>query len=67
MAGAVVGLSQDVGRLQAEYERLEHATDEAAEAERVAFERWEEAHGAYEVARDESDTAWRAYATAVGQ
>ncbi len=47
--------------------RAEQATDEAAEAERRAFERWEEARGAYEVARDESDQAWRVYAAAVGE
>ncbi len=64
-AGAAVRLD-DVERLRAAYERLEHATDEAAEIERRAFERWEQARGAYEVARDESDAAWREYAAAVG-
>jgi len=73
MAGAVpgaavsAGLGEDVGRLQAAYERTEHATDEAAEAERRTFDRWQEAMGAYEVARDESDAAWREYAAAVGE
>ncbi len=66
MAGAVAGLNEHVGRLAAAYERAELATDEAAEAERTAFGRWQEAMGAYEVARDESDAAWRTYAEAVG-
>jgi hypothetical protein len=66
MAGAALSLV-DVERLRAAYERAEQATDEAAEDERRAFERWELARGAYEVARDESDAAWREYAAAVGE
>jgi hypothetical protein len=54
-----------VARLQAAYDRAELATDEAAEAERAAFSRWQDAMGAYEVARDESAAAWEAYASAV--
>jgi hypothetical protein len=65
-AGAFLGLGEDVTRLQAAYEHAEQLTDEAAEAERKAFERWQEAMGAYEVARDESDAAWHQYAAAVG-
>jgi hypothetical protein len=67
MAGAFVGLGEDMDRLRMAYERAEELTDEAAEAERKAFERWEQARGAYEVARDESDAAWREYAAAVGE
>ncbi len=66
MAGAVAGLDEHVARLAATYERAELATDEAAEDERTAFGRWQEAMGAYEVARNESDGAWRTYAQAVG-
>jgi hypothetical protein len=54
-----------VARLQAAYDRAEVATDEAAESERAAFTRWQDAMGAYEVARDESAAAWQAYASAV--
>jgi hypothetical protein len=57
---------EDVARLQVAYDRAEQLCDEAAEAERAAFRRWEEAMGAYEVARDESSQAWQAYATAIG-
>jgi hypothetical protein len=65
----VTGLQADadVTRLQAAYERAELVCDEAAEAKRAAFRRWEEAMGAYEVARDESADAWRVYAEAVGE
>jgi hypothetical protein len=66
MAGVVVRVDR-VERLRAAYERLEYARDEAGEVERNAFERWQEAMGAYEVARDESDAAWREYAGAIGE
>ncbi len=66
MPGAAPVLGDQVSRLQAAYERAEELTDETAEAERMAFERWEQARGAYEVARDESDQAWRAYMAALG-
>lgn len=61
MAGAPGGVDE----LQAEYERAEMACDEAAEAEQAAFARWQELLGAYEVARVESDRAWRTYSAAV--
>jgi hypothetical protein len=63
MAGAAVAV--DVDAIQASYERAEVAWDEAAEAERVAFERWQAALGAAEVCRGESAQAWRAYRAAV--
>jgi hypothetical protein len=62
---SAVRAEHDVTRLQREYDRAELACDDASEAERAAFRRWEEAVGAYEVARDESAGAWRAYAEAV--
>jgi hypothetical protein len=64
----VIAMKSDaeIGRLQATYERAEFACDELAEAERAAFRRWEQAMGAYEVARDEATQAWHAYAEAVG-
>lgn len=49
----------EVSQLQAAYDR--------ADAERAAFRRWEQAMGAYEVARDEATQAWRSYAEAVGE
>lgn len=61
MAGARTGVDE----LQVAYERAEVVCDEAAEAEQAAFARWQELLGAYEVARDESDRAWRAYSAAV--
>jgi hypothetical protein len=66
MPGSAPVLGDGVLRLQAAYERAEELTDEAAEAERKAFDCWEQARGAYEVVRDESDHAWRAYMAAVG-
>jgi hypothetical protein len=57
----------EMTRLQVAYDRAEQLCDDAAEAERAAFRRWEEAMGAYEVARDESSQAWQAYATAIGE
>jgi hypothetical protein len=61
-----VGVEVEVTRLQQAYDRAELACDDASEAERAAFRRWEEAMGAYEIARDESAQAWRAYAEAIG-
>lgn len=63
MAGAAAVV--DVDAVQAAYERAEVAWDEAAEAERTAFDRWQAALGAAEVCRDESAQAWRAYRSAV--
>lgn len=63
MAGAA--LAVDVDGLAVAYERAEVAWDEAAEAERAAFDRWQNALGAAEVCRSESDQAWRAYRGAV--
>ena len=33
--------------------------------ERAAYLRWEEAYGAYEVARDEASAAWTVWVTAI--
>ena len=55
----------DVIRLEATVDRLEQARVEAAEAERVAFDRWQDAYGAFEVARDEAAAAWSAWTRAV--
>lgn len=63
MAGAAVVV--DVDGLAVAYERAEVAWDEAADAEQAAFARWQDALGAAEVCRSESDRAWREYRGAV--
>ena len=65
-AGAVVGRVVDVETAARAYEVAELAFDEAAQAERAQYDRWQESFGASEVARDEADRAWRAYRAAVG-
>jgi hypothetical protein len=61
--GAVSRL--DVHAAARAYESAELAFDEAAEAERAQYERWQESFGASQVARAEADRAWRAYRGAV--
>ena len=51
-------------QLEAAYRRTEQTRAEAAEEERAAFVRWQEAYGAYEVARDEASAAWTAWLAA---
>jgi hypothetical protein len=58
-------VSLDVEQLSELYERAEQLRDEAAEAERAAYLRWEEAYGAYEVARDEASAAWTVWVAAI--
>jgi hypothetical protein len=51
----------DPAQGEAAYRRVEQLVQEAAEAERAAYLRWQEAYGAYEVARDDASaerTAW---------
>jgi hypothetical protein len=43
----------DLGQLETTYQQTEQLLQEAAETERVAFVRWQEAYGAYEVACDD--------------
>ena len=62
---SVASVSLDVDQLRGIHERAEQRRDEAAEAERVAYLRWEEAYGAYEVARDEASAAWTAWVKAI--
>ncbi|MGH3812512.1 MAG: hypothetical protein ACRDUV_08655 [Pseudonocardiaceae bacterium] len=47
----------DLDQLEAAYQRTEQLLQEAAEAERAAFARWQEAYGAYEVACNDAATA----------
>jgi ferric-dicitrate binding protein FerR (iron transport regulator) len=49
--------------LRAAYELAELRRQEAAERERRAYEAWQDAYGAHEVARDEARAAHRAYRT----
>jgi hypothetical protein len=55
----------DLAGLEAVFDRAERARQEAAEAERAAYERWQEAFGAYEVARDDASAAWSAWAGSI--
>ncbi|MBV9161312.1 MAG: hypothetical protein JO281_07135 [Pseudonocardiales bacterium] len=55
----------ELTRLEATFERAERLREEAAEAERAAYLHWQEAYGAYELARDEASTALRAWVQAV--
>jgi hypothetical protein len=58
-------LSPDLAQLKQIHEHAEQLREEAAEAERSAFVRWQEVYGAYEVARDEASAAWMAWIAAV--
>lgn len=51
-------MSLDLAQLREMHERAERLREEAADAERAAYLHWQEAYGAYEVARDEASTAW---------
>ena len=58
-------VSLDVEQLRVMHERAEQLRDEAAEAERAAYLHWQEAYGAYEVARDEAFAAWTVWVEAI--
>ena len=62
---SVASVSLDVDQLREMHERAEQRRDEAAQAERAAFLRWEEAYGAYEVARDEASAAGAVWVEAI--
>ena len=55
----------DLEQLRQMHERAEQLRDETVEAERVAYLHWQEAFGAYEVARDEASAAWTAWVAAI--
>jgi hypothetical protein len=57
-------ISDPVQRAAA-YRRVEQVVQETAEAERAAYLRWQEAYGAYEVARDEASAEWAAWVEAI--
>jgi hypothetical protein len=56
----------DLAQLADAVQRTEELRQEAADAERSAYLRWQEAFAAYEVARDEASDAWTAWAEAIG-
>ncbi|MGH3755070.1 MAG: hypothetical protein ACRDRP_20720 [Pseudonocardiaceae bacterium] len=58
-------MSLDPAQLRENHERAERLREETAEAERAAYLQWQEAYGAYEVARDEASAAWTAWAEAI--
>jgi hypothetical protein len=55
----------DPAQLEAAYLRVEQLLREAAEAEHVAFVRWQEAYGAHEVACDDAITVRASWAQAL--
>ena len=55
----------DPAQLEAASARVEQLLWEAAEAERVAFVRWQPAYGAYELACDDAVTARASWAQAL--
>ena len=62
---SVSTMSLDLAHLKEMHERAEQAREQAAEAERAAFVQWQEAYGAYEVARDEASASWTAWVEAM--
>lgn len=58
-------MNLDLAQLREMHERAERLREEAAEAERAAYLHWQEAYGAYEVARDEASAAWTAWVEAI--
>ena len=55
----------DPAQVDAVHLRVEQILQEAAEAERVAFVRWQQAYGAYELACDDAMTARANWAQAL--
>jgi hypothetical protein len=58
-------MSPDLAQLRELHERAERLREEAAEAERAAYLHWQQAYGAYELARDEASAAWSAWVEAI--
>jgi hypothetical protein len=58
-------MSPELAQLEERHERAERLCEEVAEAERAAFVAWQEAYGAYEVARDEACAEWAAWVEAL--
>jgi hypothetical protein len=62
---STVTIGPDLAQLEERHERAERVCEDAAEAERAAFVAWQEAYGAYEVARDEAAASWAAWVEAL--
>jgi hypothetical protein len=58
-------MSPDLVQLKEMHEQTEQLREEAAQAERAAFLHWQEAYGAYELARDEASAAWTVWVAAI--
>ena len=58
-------MSPDLAQLKEMHERAEQLREEAAQGERTAFLRWQEAYGAYEVARDDASATWTSWVEAI--
>ncbi|MGH7750352.1 MAG: hypothetical protein ACREQ5_37105 [Candidatus Dormibacteria bacterium] len=58
-------MSLDLAQLREMHERAERLLEEATEAERATYLHWQEAYGAYEVARDEATSAWTTWVEAI--
>jgi hypothetical protein len=58
-------ITPELAQLRENHERAERLREEAADAERAAYLHWQEAYGAYEVARDEASAAWTAWGQVV--
>jgi hypothetical protein len=56
----------DVEELQGRFDRLEELRQDAADAERVAFQRWQTSFAAYEIAKGKASVAWTALAEGIG-
>ena len=63
-AGVLAAERVDVEAAARTYEAAELAFNDAAKAERVQYERWQDSFGASQVAKDEADRAWRRYRAA---
>jgi hypothetical protein len=66
MSAAVIDEAVDPAQLENACARTEQLREEAAEAERSAYFRWQEAFAAYEIACDEASDAWTQWAKATG-
>jgi hypothetical protein len=56
----------DLAVLEAAFDRAELARLEAAEAERAAYQRWQDSYAAHELASGDASAAWRAWARGIG-
>jgi hypothetical protein len=58
-------LNPGLAQLREQHKRAEQLCEDAAEAERAAYLHWQEAYGAYELARDEATAACMAWVEAL--